>query len=138
VNPLSLSRGAAWLGVVLVGWSLNIRWGANEYLGNGPPATLHRHVVGALLLAGIAALALSVSRRWQAQVVAAATAAGVALLVWRVHSRGPESVLGGPGWRWMAMGAVLLAAAVGAAALFGRGAGRSAARADRPRRRSRK
>jgi hypothetical protein len=110
MNPLTLMRAAAWLGVVAVGWSLNTRWGAEEFLGNGPPATFHKHVVGALLLGLVAALAISVSRARWARGLGAAAAAGAVAVALVVRARAPVTVISGSGWVWLMIGAGAVAA----------------------------
>ncbi|RMH39807.1 MAG: hypothetical protein D6689_15605 [Deltaproteobacteria bacterium] len=112
-------RAAAWVGVAVVGWSLNIRWGADLRLGNGPPVTFHKHVVGALLLAFVAAVAMSASHRLAVRTAAAAAAAGVVAIAAAVRMRAPDSVVSGPGWAWLAAGAALVAVAA-VAGLFAR------------------
>ncbi len=116
---MTIVRAVSWLGTAVVGWSLNIRWGTEEGLGNGPPPQFERPVTGAMLLCFIAAIAVSASGRkgraphWIARVLAVAgggISVGLALML---RSRGPESAISGSGWAWMMAGsaAVLLAAA---------------------------
>lgn len=108
-------RAVAWLGVALVGWSLNLRWGSEQYLGNGPPANYHKHVVGALLLGFLAALALSVSRKLPARLIAVAAALGAVAIAVVVKLRALESVTSGTGWLWMMAGAAGVALATASA-----------------------
>jgi len=112
VKTLTVARAVAWIGVALVGWSLNIRWGDDIFLGNGPPATYHKNIVGALLLAFGAALAISVSRAWPAKGLGIVAAVGCAAIALTVRTGAPATVTSGAGWIWMAAGAssVLLGA----------------------------
>lgn len=119
MQPIVLTRVVAWLGTVAVGWSLNLRWGDDPNLPAGPPSHLERPIVGAMLLAMVAAIALSTAARgWVARGLALAGGAGaVAISLW-ARSRGPDTALGGAGWLWMMLGAAaVLAAAAGRAAL---------------------
>jgi len=124
MKPLTILRAAAWLGFVLVGWSLNLRWGANPRLPVGPPAQFERPVVGALLLAFVAAFVLSVSGAvgkgrppalWSKAIALLGSLGAASLVAW-MHVRGPSTALDGSGWLWTASGAALVfGAAVGAA-----------------------
>jgi len=100
----------------LVGWSLNIRWGDDIFLGNGPPATYHKNIVGALLLAFGAALAISVSRAWPARGLGVVAALGCAVIALTVRTGAPASVTSGAGWIWMAAGAAAVVLGAVAAA----------------------
>lgn len=118
-------RALAWLGTTIVFWSLNLRWGTDLALPNGPPAQWHRLVVGAGLLAAIAALAISVAGRkhtppsWLARGIALAGGLLVVGLGLRLRSRAVEVgfedyLLGGQGWTWlMAGGGLVLGAVIG-------------------------
>jgi hypothetical protein len=122
VKPLTLARATAWLGVALIGWSLNLRWGTDRGLPLGPPATHERTVVAALLLAVAAALAASVAGRkarapgMMAKAIGLGGALGALACAAAIHSQGPASVLGGAGWPWLAVGAALATVAAGLAA----------------------
>lgn len=118
---LTVIRAAAWIGVALAAWSVNLRWGDDPAVGSGAPGRWERHVVGAALLCGVAALVLSVSGRggrppavW-AKVVALATGGGAATVVLWLRSDASSSDFGhlilGPGWTWLAVGASLALAA---------------------------
>jgi hypothetical protein len=106
-------RAVCWIGVVLVGWSLNLRWGDDVNVPNGPGPLYQKQVVGAMLLALLAALAISASQKWIAKGIAVAAGAGGALIAITLRSSAPETVTSGSGWLWMAAGAgaALLAAA---------------------------
>lgn len=118
-------RALAWLGTTIVFWSLNLRWGTDLALPSGPPAQWHRLVVGAGLLAAVAALAISVSGRkhtppsWLARGIA--LAGGLLVLGIGLHLRSSafavgfeEHLLGGQGWTWlMAGGGLVLGAVIG-------------------------
>jgi hypothetical protein len=121
MRAITIFRAFAWLGVAIVFWSLNMRWGSSLDVGNGPPQPWHRTVVGAGLLAFIAALALSVSGRggdppgWVARAVAAVCAALVLLLAWRLYGRAEgmfADAIEGTGWTWMMAGGGLVAGGV--------------------------
>ncbi len=128
MRPITLLRAVAWLGLAVVAWSLNIRWGVDPNVPTGPPAQWQRHVVGAGLLALIAAVALSASGRKgnPPSNVARGIAVGAALLIAvlglvvrsSATSSGFEHLLQGSGYRWMfSGGGLVLGAAIGAFAL---------------------
>ncbi len=100
-------RAAAWIGAVVVGWSLNIRWGDDEFLGNGPPATYHKHVVGAMLLAFMAALLISLSQKMPFKLAACAVAVGAGIIAVVIKTGAPDTVTSGSGLLWMTVGAGL-------------------------------
>ena len=83
MRALAVFRIFAWAGVMVVGWSLAIRWGTDPDVGAGPPLQFGKKVVGALLLAGVAAVALTMSGRggappaWWARGVAMAASISV-------------------------------------------------------------
>lgn len=113
MKMLTVSRAVAWVGAVVVWWSLNLVWGVDADAGKGPPGQWQRHVVGAGLLAFIAALSLSVSGRqgkppsWTARGVALAGAAGIIIiaLVLRADAlRDFPHLIAGPGWTWLLAG----------------------------------
>ena len=122
MRVLTIFRAMAWFGVIVVFWSLNVRWGTDITLPNGPPSHSHRDVVGAGLLALIAALALSVSGRggnppsWIARGVAGVASLIIIGLVWKLYHKAADqtysSMLGGTGWTWMAGGAGMILSAV--------------------------
>ncbi len=115
---LTVLRGLAWLGVVVAGWSVNLRWGDDPALGSGAPSMWERHVVGAALLAAIAALAISVSGRGGepprlpyriAGALAAGSAFAVALSMYLRVTRNElyehmAGIVGGPGFSWLIAG----------------------------------
>jgi len=107
-------RAATWVGVVVVGWSLNVRWGDDVLLPNGPPATYHKHVVGAMLLAFAAAVLISISQKVPYRVAGctAAVLAGVIAVV--IKTGAPETVTSGVGLLWMTIGAGLTVIGSGA------------------------
>lgn len=121
MRVLTLFRAMAWFGVIVVFWSLNVRWGTDVNLPNGPPTQWHRAVVGAGLLAFIAALALSVSGRggnppsWIARGVAGAASLIIIIIAWSLYSKATgmyEDMVGGTGWTWLAGGAGMVSSAV--------------------------
>jgi hypothetical protein len=121
MRAITLFRAFAWLGVAIVFWSLNMQWGSSTEVGSGPPLPWHRTVVGAGLLAFIAAVTLSVSGRggnppgWVARAVAALCAALVLLLAWRLYGRAEgmfADAIEGAGWTWMMAGGGLVAGGV--------------------------
>jgi hypothetical protein len=145
MKPITLLRALAWIAFAVVAWSLNIRWGADVRLGNGPPGQFERLVVGAMLLALVAAGALSVSGRggapprlW-AKGVATGAAALALILALTVRSRaiadGFPQVLGGPGWAWLAAGATGALAAAAASFLLRAPAARAGGARRKKRRR---
>lgn len=124
MRPITVLRAAAWIGVAICGWSLNIRWGVDPNLPNGPPGQWERHVVGAALLAFIGAMAISVSGRGHKPPsnIARGISLGAAiciLIIGVMIYRGSQSsvnpeIIAGPGFMWMLSGAgLLLGAAVG-------------------------
>ena len=123
MKPLTILRAAAWLGFVLIGWSLNLRWGADPALPTGPPAHFERPVVGAMLLGLVAAFSLSISGSvrsgrppalW-AKGLSILAAVGAAILIGWLQTRGPSTTLSGSGWLWSASGAALVLGATSAA-----------------------
>jgi len=124
---LTLIRALAWFGAFIVFWSLNVRWGTDINVGNGPPGQWERHVVGAGLLALVAALALSVSGRrgkppsWTARGIALGAGVLIIAIALLLRSRalsGFEDLIAGAGWTWMLSGGgFVLAAATLAMAL---------------------
>lgn len=122
MRAITFIRGVSLVGVVVVGWSMTLRWGD---IGAGPPAQWERQVVGAVVLGLICAGCLmfmgaaGTRRSWIARGIAAAAAAlGVllAVLLWRdATSSGFPHLLAGAGWRWMLGGTGLcMAAAISA------------------------
>ena len=121
MNLLTLFRGMAWFGVVVVFWSLNVRWGTDLDVPKGAPKIWHRTVVGAGLLSFIAALALSVSGRkglppsWLARGVAGGAALIALYIAWSLYSDATgirADWVGGTGWTWMAAGIGMVTGAV--------------------------
>ena len=66
---LNTMRPLAVVAAIVIGWSLNAKWGTGTGLVAGPPAQLEKLIVGTLLLTMIAALALFWVRRPKARVV---------------------------------------------------------------------
>lgn len=126
MRAITLFRALAWTGTMIV-WSslVLVRWGENPNLPAGPPGQWEKLVVGAGLLATIAALAISVSGRkrvppsWRARAVSAVGAALVLGIAFYLRSDAlakgfGAALLGGQGWTWLvAGGGMLLGAAVG-------------------------
>jgi hypothetical protein len=131
MRVITIFRAMAWFGVIVVFWSLNIRWGTDVNLPNGPPRPWHTTVVGAGLLAFIAALALSVSGRggkaphWIARAIAGLAAAGILFIAWSLYREAHSGAIGndvdavaGTGWTWLlAGGGMVSSAAIGALGL---------------------
>ncbi len=126
MRAITMFRAAAWFGVaVVLGSLVLVRWGENPNLPPGPPGHWERSVVGACLLAIVAALALSVSgkKRIPPSVAAravAAIAAGlvVGIALWlrsqALATGFVPDLLGGQGWLWLtAGGSMLFGAAIG-------------------------
>jgi hypothetical protein len=124
MRPITLFRALAWAGTMVV-WSslVLVRWGDNPNLPAGPPGQWERLVVGAGLLAMLAALAISVSGRkrvppsWTARGVAAASASAVLFIAWYLRSDAlatgfGASMLGGQGWIWLLAGGGMAVGAV--------------------------
>lgn len=132
MNILTLLRALGWLGVAVAGWSVTLRWGADPAVGAGPPGTWERHVVGAMLLTAIAALAISVSGRSGQPPrlpyrIAGVTAAGLALaLALSIYLRVTRSevfehmvgIVDGPGFAWLATGTAMTFGATAATLLL--------------------
>jgi hypothetical protein len=117
---LTLIRAVAWFGVFVVFWSLNVRWGTDLNVDTGPPGQWERHVVGAGLLAFVAALALSVSGRrgnppnWTARGIALGAGVLIVAIALLLRSRamsGFEDLIAGAGWTWMLSGGGFVLAA---------------------------
>ena len=47
---VTIARAVAWIGVLIVFWSMNVQWGDDADAGKGPPIQFKRYVVGAILL----------------------------------------------------------------------------------------
>lgn len=122
MRPITVIRAIAWIGVAVAGTSLMVRWGTDQAVGSGPPAQWEREVVGAALLAGIAAVLLMLPeragrQRWFTRGLAAAAAAGALWIALVLRSSalgtGFTDLIAGSGWTWlMAGGALSLVAAV--------------------------
>jgi hypothetical protein len=126
MRAITLFRALAWTGTIIV-WSslILVRWGENPNLPAGPPGQWEELVVGAGLLATLAALAISVSGRKRvppsrgARTVSAAGAALVLVIAFYLRRDAlatgfAADLLGGQGWTWLlAGGGMLLGAAVG-------------------------
>lgn len=122
MRALTLFRAMAWFGVVVVFWSLNVRWGTDIDVRGGPPSLWHRTVVGCGLLGFLAALALSVSGRkgappaWWARGVAGGASLLMLFLAWRLYQGittgvNPDAVRG-TGFTWMVAGSGMVLSAV--------------------------
>jgi hypothetical protein len=137
-------RACAWLAVVLAGWSVNLRWGLDQMVRTGAPPQFERHVVGAALLAAIAALALLFANPTRgksartAAIIATAAALGSHAVAWWIRSlaasQGQPQLTDGTGWLWLTAGTAL-AIAASAGAIFlkpeagkGKGKGKSKGR----------
>lgn len=138
------ARAASLVGVALVGWSLNVKWGSGTAVRGGPPMQWERFVVGAALLAALAAVAVWIATRPSASALrtplraaAVLLAAGVGAIA--LHLRGEaerpalSDLVNGPGWTWLTVGGLISLAA--AAATFAVRAPRPAEPAPRKRRR---
>jgi hypothetical protein len=146
LQPLTIIRAFHWIAAVLTGWSLNVLWGVDSATGSGAPPQWERHVVGAALLLGIAALAISLSGRGgkppsrPALAIALAGPAGALGLSLLLRSKAiggqMPHLVEGPGWKWMSAGAVLgLCAALASMVLFFRQAAASARKPSRRKKR---
>jgi hypothetical protein len=117
-------RAVSLVAVAVTGWSLNVRWGAGATVRGGPPMQWEKMVVGATLLAAIAAVlvwfgtrpsatgALRIGMR-AASVIAALGAASIAFYLRR--DAATDNMLAGPGWTWLAIGTGLSVASVAGA-----------------------
>lgn len=123
MRAITMFRAAAWLGTAVVFWSLNVRWGTNLDLPNGPPGQWERLVVGAGVLSLLAALAISVSGRkgnppsWTARGIGLASALLVIGIALHLRSTAQavgftSDLLGGQGWTWLLAGGGLVLGAV--------------------------
>jgi len=127
LSPQLPVRAASVIGVALVGWSLNVRWGSGSSVRGGPPLPWERFVVGATALAALSMIAVwlatrrsaGASRAWLrgAACLLAAGAGAVALYLHREADRPAlADLVQGPGWAWLTAGA--LVALASAAATF--------------------
>ena len=101
---------------MIIGRSLVLQWSTKADVHSGPPGQWERHVVGAALLAGIAAISLSFSGRkgnppnWVARIIAAGCAVGAVGIAYylrsNAHSTGFTHLLGGSGWIWLLAGSL--------------------------------
>lgn len=122
MRPITIFRAFAWLGVAVIFWSLNLRWGIDEGLPGGPPTSLwERLVVAAGLLAMVSAITLSVSGRkdnppsWNARGIAGVAAFFVVVIGLYLRSNAAGilvNAIEGQGWTWMMAGGGLVAGAV--------------------------
>jgi hypothetical protein len=123
-----LVRAVSVIALAVTGWSLNVRWGENATAGGGPPMQWEKSVVGATLLVGLVAVLLWIATRPKvntgalrlglraAATLAALGAAGIAFYLHRdATSSDLDTLLGGAGWTWLAVGTGLAVIAVGAA-----------------------
>ncbi len=138
------ARAASLVGVALVGWSLNVKWGSASAVRGGPPMQWERFVVGAALLAALAAIAVWIATRPSAsslrvplRAAAVLLAVGVGAIALHLHGEAGRPALSdlvnGPGWTWLSVGGLVSLAA--AAATFAVRAPRQAEPAQRKRRR---
>jgi len=106
------ARVLAVLAVAVTVWSLNVAWGDDPALRGGPPKQWERHVVGAALLGGLAAVLVFVGSRARPHVAVRAAACAAALgplviaLVLRsdAAAQGLPQLVAGPGWTWLTVG----------------------------------
>lgn len=126
MRAITLLRALAWAGTaVVLGSLILVRWGEDPNLPPGPPGQWEKLVVGACLLAVVAALAISVSGRkrnppsWTARGVAAVSGALVVVIALELRSEALATgfvpdLLGGQGWTWLILGgSTVLGAALG-------------------------
>lgn len=126
MRAITLFRALAWTGTIIVFSSLVlVRWGENPNLPAGPPGQWEKLVVGAGLLATLAALAISVSGRkrvppsWVARAVSFISAGLVLFIAFYLRSDAlatgfAADLLSGQGWTWLlAGGGMVFGAAVG-------------------------
>lgn len=120
-------RAAAWIAVVVAGWSLNIRWGLETTVRAAAPPQFERHIVGAALLALLAAAILMFAspRRKSARTaafLALLLGAGSHAIAWWIRAlaseQGHPQLTEGSGWTWLFTGTALSAAAGGAALIL--------------------
>ena len=123
-----LVRAVSVLALAVTAWSLNVRWGEAASNRGGPPMQWEKSVVGAALLVGITAVLLWIATRPKintgalrlgiraAAAIAALGAAGITFYLHRDATTSDlASLLGGPGWTWLAIGTGLALLAVGGA-----------------------
>jgi hypothetical protein len=121
MRPITVIRAIAWTAAVIAGYSLMVRWGTDPDVRSGPPAHWERQVVGAIVLAFLAAVMLMLSgsgsrQRWLTRGLAAAFAVGTAGIALSLRSKALSSgfpdLIDGDGWSWLIGGGAL---SVGAA-----------------------
>lgn len=120
--PAQVVRALSVVAVALTGWSLNVRWGAGNVRG-GTPMQWERMVVGATLLAVIAAVLVWLAsrpgaRRTGMRAAAVVAALGPAIIAayvrYQAIAQDLPNLVAGAGWTWLAAGAGLgLVAAAG-------------------------
>jgi len=117
---IGAARASAWIGAFMVFWSQNVQWGNDPDSGVGPPLQWKREVTGAMLLALVAAAALTISwlrgRRPGAlgRTLCAAGGVAVLLIAWMLRRDAMVDfphLVQGPGWRWLLAGGGLVLAA---------------------------
>ena len=127
MRPITVIRAIAWIAAVIAGYSMAVRWGTDPDVRSGPPAHWERQIVGAVVLAFLAAIMLMLSgsgtrQRWLTRGLAAAFAVGtvgIALsLRASAESSGFPDLVNGPGWSWLIGGGVLSVGAAVAALLL--------------------
>ena len=121
MRAITFFRAFAWFGVVVVFWSLNVRWGSSTGLSSGPPTPWEKWTVAAGILALLVALSLSVSGRkgdppsWMARGIAGGAsllAIGIVLYLRSKATGILADAATGPGWTWLAAGSGLILGAV--------------------------
>ncbi len=125
LRPITVIRAVQVVSVVVTSWSSAMPWGDETGIGKGPPAQYERHLVGAALLLGIAAVAMFATARKSdkpgraALAVSGLACAGAIALALVVRSAAIDAqiphVLVGGGWMWMAAGASMSLGAVASA-----------------------
>ena len=123
-----LVRAVSVLAVAVTAWSLNVKWGETTSARGGPPMQWEKSVVGAALLVAITAVLVWIATRPKintgtlrlglraAAAIAALGAAGIPVYLHRDATTSDlESLLGGPGWTWLAVGTGLAVLAVAGA-----------------------
>jgi len=119
LQEITLYRAAGAIATVVTGWSLNVRWGADQMVRVGAPPQFERHVVGAAALVATCAVLLAFSgpkRKSRMTVgIAGACALGAHGIAWWIRSLAQETgqphLTTGAGWLWMLAGTGLATAA---------------------------
>jgi len=117
MHAMTIMRAIAFIGMAITFWSLNLRWGLSEDMGNGPPKPWERFVVLAGLLSFIATALIAVSGKKGnpptpkirlTALLFSTLAAGVPFYLYFKSLDMYTTALHGNGWLWLLIGTALV------------------------------